>query len=60
MNDILSVITFVMGALCFAVFLTTMRPNASGAVTAQQARAMQDGGFLVHPITVANSNGWER
>jgi hypothetical protein len=32
MKDILSVVTFVMGALCFVVFLTTLKPDALSAV----------------------------
>jgi hypothetical protein len=34
MKDVLSVITFVMGALCFAVFLITLKPDALSAVMA--------------------------
>jgi hypothetical protein len=34
MKDVLSLVTFVMGALCFAVFLTTVKPDALSAVPA--------------------------
>jgi len=33
MKDVLTVVTFVMGAPCFAVFLTTVRPQALGVVS---------------------------
>ena len=32
MKDILSVVTFVMGALCFAMFLITVKPDPLSAV----------------------------
>ena len=32
MNDILTVVTFVMGALCFAMFLITVKPDPLSAV----------------------------
>ena len=31
MKDVLTVVTFFMGALCFVVFLTTVKPQALGA-----------------------------
>jgi hypothetical protein len=34
MKHVLSVVTFVMLALCFVVFLTTVKPDARSAVTA--------------------------
>ncbi|MGY3578845.1 hypothetical protein ACVMB1_006049 [Bradyrhizobium sp. USDA 4504] len=33
MKNVLSVVTFSIGALCFAVFLTMLRPQPTGAVT---------------------------
>ena len=32
MKDILTVVTFVMGALCFAMFLITVKPDPLSAV----------------------------
>ena len=32
MKDVLSVVTFIMGALCFAMFLITLKPDALNAV----------------------------
>ena len=32
MKDVLSVVTFIMGALCFAMFLITLKPDALSAV----------------------------
>ncbi|WP_157863319.1 hypothetical protein [Bradyrhizobium tropiciagri] len=32
MKHILTVVTFVMGALCFAMFLITVKPDPLGAV----------------------------
>jgi hypothetical protein len=34
MKHVLSVVTFVMLALCFVVFLTMVKPDAPSAVTA--------------------------
>lgn len=34
MKDVLSVVTFVMGALCLAVFLTAMKPTGLSTVEA--------------------------
>jgi len=34
MKDALSVVAFVMKALCFVAFLITMKPDVLGAVTA--------------------------
>jgi hypothetical protein len=33
-KDILTVVTFVVVALCFMAFLTTVKPEGHGAVTA--------------------------
>jgi hypothetical protein len=33
MKDILAVVTFVIGALCFAMFLITVKPDPLSAVT---------------------------
>jgi hypothetical protein len=33
MQDVLSVVTFTMGALCFAMLLITVKPDAHSAVT---------------------------
>ena len=32
MKDVLSVVTFIMGALCFATFLMTVKPDPLSAV----------------------------
>ena len=32
MKNVLSVVTFIMGALCFAMFLITLKPDATSAV----------------------------
>ena len=32
MRDVLSVVTFIMGALCFAMFLITLKPDALSAI----------------------------
>ncbi|WFU82422.1 hypothetical protein QA645_06665 [Bradyrhizobium sp. CIAT3101] len=32
MKHILTVVTFIMGALCFAMFLTTLKPDPLGAL----------------------------
>jgi hypothetical protein len=32
MKDVLSVVTFIMGALCFVMFLITLKPDALSAV----------------------------
>ena len=32
MKDVLSVVTFIMGALCFVMFLITLKPDAPSAV----------------------------
>ena len=32
MKDFLSVVTFIMGALCFAMFLITVKPDPLSAV----------------------------
>ena len=32
MKNVLSVVTFIMGALCFAMFLITLKPDAPSAV----------------------------
>jgi len=32
MKDVLSVVTFIMGALCFAMFLITLKPDELSAV----------------------------
>ena len=46
MKDVLSVVTFIMGALCFAMFLITLKPEALSAIPSPwQARALQTGGF---------------
>jgi hypothetical protein len=34
MKDVLSVVTFVMGALCLVMLLTTLKPDGGGAVSA--------------------------
>ena len=34
MKDVLCVVTFVMGALCFVMFLTALKPDGRGAVSA--------------------------
>jgi hypothetical protein len=39
MKDILSVVAFVMKALCFVLFLIALRPDALSAVTAQSKPA---------------------
>jgi len=31
MKDALSVVTFILGALCFAMFMITVKPNALSA-----------------------------
>ena len=42
MKGVLTVVTFVMGALCFVVFLTTVKPQAVGVAFSP--------GKLVHGI----------
>jgi hypothetical protein len=32
MKDVLSLVTFGLGALCFAAFVTTVKPDATSAV----------------------------
>ena len=32
MKDFLGMVTFIMGALCFAMFLITLKPDATSAV----------------------------
>jgi hypothetical protein len=59
MQHVLSVVTFVMLALCFVVSLTTVKPDARSAVTAPSKPAhCKNGDFLVRRDAVANSNGW--
>ena len=43
MKDVLSVVTFVMRALCFVVFLITVKPDALSAPS--KPRALQNSGF---------------
>ena len=38
MKDVLSVVTFVMVALCFVVFLTTVKPDAPITAPSEPAR----------------------
>ena len=45
MKHVLTVVTFVMGALCFAMFLITVKPDALSAVPTGQAHAWQTNGF---------------
>ena len=46
MKDVLSVVTFVMRALCFVLFLITVKPDALSAVRApSKPRALQNSGF---------------
>jgi hypothetical protein len=33
MKDVLSVVTFIVGALCFAMFMITVKPGALSAVS---------------------------
>ena len=59
MKHVLSLATFVMVALCFAVFLATMKANCSQCNRGtEQARAPQNGRPLVWWHAVANPNGW--
>ena len=39
MKDVLSVVTFAMGALCFAIFLLTMKPDGLISVKAPRKPA---------------------
>ena len=45
MKDVLSVVTFIMGALCFVLFLILVKPDALSAVPTGQAHAWQTNGF---------------
>ena len=40
----LTVVTFVVGALCFAMFMITVKPAQCSPLTGQ-ARALQNNGF---------------
>jgi len=57
MKDVLSVVTFVMGALDFAMFLVAVKPDALSAVPSPGKRAHCKLGFLVSQYAVANPNG---
>jgi len=46
MKDVLSVVTFIMGALCFVLFLILVKPDAlSAAPPPGKPRAWQTNGF---------------
>src|SRR5215468_825875 len=40
MKDVLSLVTFVLAALCFVVFVTTVKPDAMSAVAQPQSRRL--------------------
>ena len=44
MKHVLSVVTFVMAAICFVMLMITVKPDALSAVP-EQARALQNGGI---------------
>ena len=44
MKNVLSVVTFIMGALCFAMFMITVKPAQCSPLTGQ-ARALQTSDF---------------
>ena len=46
MKHTLTVVTFVVGALCFAMFMITVKPDPLSAVPPGQARASQTSEWL--------------
>ena len=56
MRDVLTVVTFVMGALCFAMILITVRPDPLSAVTHQASPRTAKWRFLESRYAVANPN----
>jgi hypothetical protein len=57
MKDIMTAVTFVMGALCFAIFLITVKPDPLSAVPTRVSPRTAKWWFLVSQYAVTKPSG---
>jgi len=58
MKEVLSVVTFGIGVLCFVAFVTVCKPNAISAVPGpSKARVLQHGSFAYAAVPTARLCG---
>ena len=58
MKDVLTVVTFFMGALCFVMFLIRVKPAAPIEVSGPSRPATAHLRPTVRPVAVANPKDW--